>query len=352
MTPALASALTPLLRALDPETAHGLALNALEWGLAGRDASEDPRLVSHALGLRFANPIMLAAGFDKDARAILPLMKLGFGAVEAGSVTPRPQEGNPRPRLFRLAEDGAIINRMGCNNAGLAAFLARIATLKRPLPAPLSANIGINKDSTAKAADYALLYAALAPHADIITVNVSSPNTPGLRDLQGEESLGEVLDAIVTARVGLPRTPPILVKIAPDLADESLGPIVNACLKRGVAGLIVSNTTLARPDSLRSKHRGEAGGLSGAPLLGRSTEMLRRVARIARGRLTLIGVGGVATGADALAKIKAGASLVQLYSAFAYAGPALIPRLKRELSEALAREGFGNVTDAIGVEVA
>ena len=353
MTPALASALTPLLRALDPETAHGLALRALEWGVAGRDsAPEDPRLVTHALGLRFQNPIMLAAGFDKDARAILPLMRLGFGAVEAGSVTPRPQPGNPRPRLFRLAEDGAIINRMGFNNAGLAAFLARLATLPRPLPAPLCANIGINKDSTAKAADYALAYAAVAPYADLITVNISSPNTPGLRDLQGEESLGEVLDAIAAARAGLPRTPPILVKIAPDLADDSLAPIVNACLSRGVAGLIVSNTTLARPDTLRSAHRGEAGGLSGAPLLAPSTEVLRRVAKIARGRLTLVGVGGVATGADALAKIKAGATLVQLYSAFAYAGPALIPRIKRELSEALAREGFANVEAAIGTEVA
>ncbi|MBR0654914.1 quinone-dependent dihydroorotate dehydrogenase [Plastoroseomonas arctica] len=352
MTPALASALTPLLRALDPETAHGLALSALEWGLAGRDAApEDPRLVSHALGLRFANPIMLAAGFDKDARAILPLMRLGFGAVEAGSVTPRPQAGNPRPRLFRLAEDRAVINRMGFNNAGLAAFLARISTLPRPLPAPLCANIGINKDSMAKAADYALLYAALAPHADLVTVNISSPNTPGLRDLQGEQSLGEVLDAIGAARARLPRTPPILVKIAPDLAEEALAPIVSACLTRGVAGLIVSNTTLSRPETLRSPHRGETGGLSGAPLLAPSTEMLRRVARIARGRLTLIGVGGVANGADALTKIKAGASLVQLYSAFAYDGPALIPRLKRELSEALSREGFGNVTDAIGVEV-
>ncbi|MES2710016.1 MAG: dihydroorotate dehydrogenase (quinone), partial [Pseudomonadota bacterium] len=245
-----------------------------------------------------------------------------------------------------------IINRMGFNNAGLAAFLARVATLPRPLPAPLCANVGINKDSTTKAADYALLYAALAPHADLVTVNISSPNTPGLRDLQGEESLGEVLDAIAAARAGLPRTPPILVKIAPDLAEESLSPIVDACLARGVAGLIVSNTTLARPATLRSAHRGEAGGLSGAPLLEPSTEMLRRVARIARGRLTLVGVGGVASGADALAKIKAGATLVQLYSAFAYEGPALIPRIKRELSAALAAEGFASVMDAIGAEAA
>ncbi|MBX9698824.1 MAG: dihydroorotate dehydrogenase (quinone), partial [Acetobacteraceae bacterium] len=197
MTPALASALMPLMRALDAETAHGLALRALAAGLAGRDAApDDPRLATRALGLAFRNPIGLAAGFDKDAAAVLPLMRLGFGAVEVGTVTPRPQAGNPRPRLFRLAEDAAVINRMGFNNAGLEAYLARLGALPRPLPAVLGANIGVNKEGAVPERDYPALYAAVAPHADYVTVNVSSPNTPGLRDLQGEERLAAILDAI------------------------------------------------------------------------------------------------------------------------------------------------------------
>jgi dihydroorotate dehydrogenase len=351
MTPALASALMPLTRGLDAETAHGLALRALCWGLAGRDpAPDDPRLAIATLGQRFANPIGLAAGFDKDAVAVLPLMRLGFGFVEAGTVTPRPQPGNSRPRLFRLAEDRAVINRMGFNNGGIEAYAARLAALARPLPAVLGANIGINKDGADPERDYPSLYAAVAPQADYVTINVSSPNTPGLRDLQGEERLAAILDAVVARRRVLPRTPPVLVKIAPDLAEDALVPVVHACLGRGVAGIIVSNTTIARPASLRAAARTEAGGLSGAPLLEPSTEVLRQVARIARGRLTLIGAGGVASGADALAKIKAGASLVQLYTGFAYAGPALVRRIKDELATLLAREGFASVADAIGVE--
>ncbi len=347
MIPRLASALMPLLRGMDPERAHGLALLALRCGLAGTDpAEDDPVLATQALGLSFSNPIGLAAGFDKDAVAVLPLMRLGFGFVEVGTVTPRPQAGNPRPRLFRLEEDRAVINRMGFNNGGVAAFAARLAALPHPLPAPLGANIGINK--AAPEHGYPVCYAAVAPYADYVTVNVSSPNTPGLRDLQGEERLAAILDAI--AALPVPRRPPILVKIAPDLAEEALGAIVETCVARGVAGLIVSNTTIARPDTLRSRHRGEAGGLSGAPLFARSTEVLRSVHRLARGRLTLIGVGGVFSGEDALTKIKAGASLVQLYTAFAYEGPALIRRIKDELAAALRREGFARLSEAVGTE--
>ncbi|WP_135465921.1 quinone-dependent dihydroorotate dehydrogenase [Crenalkalicoccus roseus] len=351
MIPRLASALMPLMRALDAETAHGLALRALAAGLAGREAGpDDPALATTAFGLSFRNPIGLAAGFDKDAVAVLPLMRLGFGFVEAGTVTPRPQAGNPRPRLFRLEEDRAVINRMGFNNAGLEAYRARLAALPRPLPAVLGANIGVNKEGAEPERDYPALYAALAPFADYVTVNVSSPNTPGFRDLQGEARLAAILDALAAARAGLAKAPPLLVKIAPDLAEDALGPIVETCAARGVAGLIVSNTTVARPETLRSRHRGEAGGLSGAPLFARSTEVLRRCFRLARGRLALVGVGGVATGADAYAKIRAGAALVQIYTAFAYAGPALVPRIKAELAALLRRDGFARVADAVGAD--
>lgn len=349
MTPGLASALMPLMRGLDAETAHGLALRALAAGLAGAERRPDPPvLATTAFGLRFRNPIGLAAGFDKDAVAVLPLMRLGFGFVEAGTVTPRPQAGNPRPRLFRLAEDRAVINRMGFNNGGLEAYRARLAALPRPLPAVLGANIGVNKEGTVPERDYPALYAALAPLADYVTVNVSSPNTPGLRDLQGEARLAAILDAIAAARAALPQRPPLLVKIAPDLSEDTLGPLVETCVARGVAGLIVSNTTVARPEGLRSAHRGEAGGLSGAPLLARSTEVLRRCFRLAAGRLSLVGAGGVSSGAEALGKIRAGAALVQLYTGFAYAGPAIVPRIKAELAALLERDGFANLADAVG----
>jgi dihydroorotate dehydrogenase len=351
MTPRLASALMPLLRGMDPERAHGVALAALRAGLAGSDLSEDdPVLATEALGQHFSNPIGLAAGFDKDAVAVRPLMRLGFGFVEAGTVTPRPQEGNPRPRLFRLDEDRAAINRMGFNNAGLEAFVARLAALPRPLPAPLGANIGVNKEDARPERDYAALYAALAPHADYVALNVSSPNTPGLRDLQGEERLAAILDAIGRAAEVISMPPPLLVKLGPDLAEDALGPIVEACAARGVAGLIVSNTTTARPDGLRSPHRAEAGGLSGASLFAPSTAMLRRLHRLARGRLVLIGAGGVANGEDALAKVRAGASLVQLYTAFALDGPAAVRRIKDGLAAALKREGFARVADAVGTD--
>lgn len=340
----------PLLRWFDPEDAHRMAIQGLRLLPPVKPRTDDQKLAVRAFGLNFPNPIGMAAGFDKSAEAPDALLRLGFGFVEIGTVTPKPQVGNPRPRLFRLERDEAVINRMGFNNGGLAAYAIRLAALPRPLPAVFGANIGINKEGADPERDYPALYAAVAPHADYVTVNISSPNTPGLRDLQGEERLAAILDAIAATRAGLPRTPPVLVKIAPDLAAEALAPIVNACLARGVAGIIVSNTTIARPASLRGAAKGEAGGLSGAPLLAPSTEVLRQVARIARGRLVLVGVGGVASGADALAKIKAGASLVQLYTGFAYGGPALLRRIKDELAALLTREGFASVADAVGVE--
>ena len=345
MTPALASSLLPLLRGLDPERAHNAALLALRLGLAGRaPADDEPSLAIEALGRSLPNPIGLAAGFDKNAVAVHALARLGFGFIETGTVTPRPQAGNPRPRLFRLAADHAVINRMGFNNAGLDAYLARLA--ERPRGAVLlGANVGINKDGADPERDYPALIAAVAPHADYLVINVSSPNTPGLRDLQGEQRLRGILHAVSLA---VPQRPPLLVKIAPDIGNEALAALVETCVAENMQGLIVSNTTITRPLSLRSPLANEAGGLSGTPLLHLSTTVLARAFLLARGRLTLIGVGGISTGEHVLMKIRAGASLVQLYTGFAYAGPALIPRLKRQLAASLRAAGFARLQDAVG----
>ncbi len=344
MTPAIASAILPLLRRMDAERAHDLALCALRHGLVGRDATpDDPALAIDVLGRHFPNPIGLAAGFDKNAVAAAALMRLGFGFVETGTVTPRPQPGNPRPRLFRLAQDQAAINRLGFNNAGLEVYRRNLAALANR-PVPLGANVGINKEGADPPRDYPALVAAVAALADYAVINVSSPNTPGLRDLQGEAQLRAILRAVAA----VPHRPPVLVKIAPDLSDDGLAAIVETCVAEGAQGLIVSNTTITRPPGLRSPHAHEAGGLSGAPLFPLSTRMLARAFVLARGRLTLVGVGGIASGADALTKIRAGASLVQLYTAFAAAGPALIPRLKRDLAAALRAAGFARIQEAIG----
>jgi dihydroorotate dehydrogenase len=348
MTSAIASALTPMLRRVDPERAHTVAVLALRLGLAGgRRPSDDAALAVEVLGSRFPNPFGLAAGFDKNAKALRGLGRLGFGFVEAGTVTPRPQQGNPRPRVFRLEEDGAVINRYGLNSEGFAAFATRLARLPRSgIGVPLGINIGPNKDGDAQR-DLPALVAALQAWggAGYVAVNVSSPNTPGLRDLQRKQRLAALLAAIHAAAQ---RNSTVLVKIAPDQPAGALEEIVETCVAGGVAGLIVGNTTVDRPATLRSPARAEAGGLSGTPLLDPSTRLLRDAFRLAQGRLTLIGCGGVRTGADALAKIKAGASLVQLYTAFAYEGPALLPRLKRELLNALRRDGFERVGDAVG----
>ena len=343
--PALASSLLPLLRRIDPERAHELALTALRLGLAGRAARDDDAILAvEALGRRFPNPIGLAAGFDKNAVAVAALMRLGFGFVETGTITPRPQAGNPRPRLFRLDADQAVINRMGFNNAGLDAHLARLAQHPRG-PVIIGANVGINKEGADPERDYPALIAAVAPHVDYAVINVSSPNTPGLRDLQGEAQLRAILRAVAER---VPHRPPVLVKIAPDIGDEVLATIVETCVAEGVQGLIVSNTTTLRPPDLRSALAHEAGGLSGAPLFRLSTAVLARAYLLARGRLVLIGVGGVSSGEQALTKLRAGATLVQLYTAFAYAGPALIPRLKRELAAGLRAGGHASVADAVG----
>ncbi len=344
MLPAIASALLPLLRRMDPERAHGIALQALRRGLAGQSrAPDDPVLAVSVLGRRFSNPIGLAAGFDKGAVAAKALMRLGFGFVETGTVTPLPQPGNPRPRVFRLDPDKAVINRLGFNNAGLDAYLRELSALA-DRPVPLGANVGINKEGADPVRDYPALIAAVAPHADYAVINISSPNTPGLRDLQGEARLREILAAVAEVA----NRPPILVKIAPDLSPDGIAAVVETCVSLGVQGLIVGNTTITRPAGLRSPYASEAGGLSGVPLFALSNAVLARAFLLARGRLTLIGTGGVFSGADALTKIRAGASLVQLYTGFAYHGPALIPRLKADLAAALKAAGFVRVEDAVG----
>ncbi len=334
-----------MLRLLDAERAHELALRALRAGLAGRcDQRDDPALAVRAMGLAFSNPIGLAAGFDKNAVAVLPLMRLGFGCVEAGTVTPLPQAGNPRPRLFRLPQHRAVINRLGFNNHGLAAFVAQMRDLDGR-PARLGCNVGINKQGADPERDYPALVAAVTPFADYVTVNVSSPNTPGLRDLQGEARLRSILQAIAAQ---VPVRPPLLVKLAPDLSDDGLAAVVRTAVECGAQGLIISNTTISRPADLSGLNSLQVGGLSGAPLFARSTALLRLARRLAGDRLTLIGCGGVRSGEDVLAKLQAGASLVQLYTEFAYAGPALVARLKDELLVALRLRGFASVTDAIG----
>ncbi len=344
--PALA---LPVLRRLGPETAHAVALRGLRLGLAGCDrAPADPRLAQTLLGRRFPNPIGLAAGFDKNAIAVRPLMALGFGFVEIGTVTPLAQPGNPPPRLFRLEADRALINRLGFPGEGLARILPRLAALGQR-PVPLGANIGLNKQGAVAERDYPALAAALAPHVDYLTLNISSPNTPGLRDLQASGPLAAILAAVARA---LPEAPPLFVKIAPDLGEDALAAVVETALAGGAAGMIIANTTIARPEGLRSPQAGEKGGLSGPPLFARAHVMLARAARLAAGRLILVGCGGIGSGAEALAMIRAGAHLVQLYTAFVYQGAALIPRLRRELVQALEAGGLTNLEAARGVDIA
>lgn len=343
----------PLIRTLDAETAHGLAIKALKSGLVpSPPAFEDPVLRVKLWGLEFPNPVGLAAGFDKNAEVIGPMLDQGFGFVEVGSVTPRPQPGNPKPRLFRLPGDGAVINRMGFNNEGVPAMARRLSRRRRP--GVLGVNLGKNKTTEDAAADYELGVEALASHADYLVVNVSSPNTPGLRALQGREQLEELLTRVRDALVrscGEGR-PPLLLKIAPDLTDEDKKDISEVALSVGLDGLICTNTTIERPDSLTDVHAAETGGLSGRPLFEPSTRVLSEIYALTEGKIPLIGVGGIASGEDAYAKIRAGASLVQLYSALVYRGPGLVNRIKRDLAELLKRDGFASLADAVGVDVA
>jgi dihydroorotate dehydrogenase len=341
------------LRAFDAETAHGLTIDALKLGLGPRAAADrHGPLATDLCGLALPNCVGLAAGFDKNAEVADAMLAAGFGFAECGTVTPLAQAGNPRPRLFRLTEDRGVINRLGFNNGGLEPFAARLTRRRRV--GVVGANIGANKDSVDRVGDYVIGLTRLWGLADYFTVNISSPNTPGLRALQTREALTELLGRLAEARAVLKAAgpdQPIFLKVAPDLADDEIEAIVETAAAHGLNGLIVGNTTLSRPDSLRGVARGEAGGLSGPPLMTLSTGVLRRFRQAAGGRLALIGVGGIASGADAYAKIRAGASAVQLYSAMVYEGPSLVQRVRRDLAARLAADGFRAVSEAVGADL-
>ena len=339
----------PILRALPPETAHLLTLAALAAGFGGRAATADPPILAQRLwGLAFPNPIGIAAGFDKDGRVPDALLGRGFGFVEIGTVTPRPQPGNPKPRVFRLDADRALINRLGFNSGGLDRLVARLEARRRR--GIVGVNIGRNRDSADAVADYADGVRRTTALADYLVVNVSSPNTPGLRDLQARAVLEDLLRQLLAARAGTGHLVPLLVKIAPDLSPEERADIAAVALATGIDGIVVANTTLTRPPGLRSPAAGEAGGLSGCPLFAPSTVLLGEIYRLTEGRLPLVGVGGVASAADAYAKIRAGASLVQLYTALVFAGPALLGQIKTGLAELLRRDGFASVAEAVGAD--
>ncbi len=342
----------PLLRLVEPERAHRLAICALRSGLVGNsDATDVPSLRQSLFGREFPNPVGLAAGFDKNGEVFAPALRLGFGFVELGSVTPLPQSGNPKPRLFRLRQDRAVINRMGFNNDGLDAVAGRLDGRDRGAGI-VGANLGKNKATEDAAADYAIGVRRMAPLADYLVVNVSSPNTPGLRALQGKAPLAALIARCLEARqAAMPaQAPPLLLKIAPDLTEEDKVDIAAVALESGIDGLIVSNTTIARPAGLDPIYAGEAGGLSGAPLFAPATAVLRDMYRLTGGRLPLIGVGGIGSAEQAYAKIRAGAALVQLYSALVFDGPALVGRIKRGLAGLLARDGFASVAAAVGAD--
>ena len=347
---ALIDHLKPLVRALPPEPAHNLAISALRMGFAGRgNAAPSPRLRTHCFGLTFNNPVGLAAGFDKDGRAPAPLFSVGFGFVEVGTTTPKPQPGNPKPRLFRLTQDRAVINRMGFNNEGHEALALRLNGMQ--FPGPLGVNLGRNKDQTDEIADYVAGVQTFAGLADYLTVNVSSPNTPGLRALQDKGPLLALLNAVMAARTNSAKTQvPVLLKIAPDLTDEDVADVATVALETAIDGIIATNTTIARPADLCDPLERETGGLSGRPLFQMSTHVLRRLYQLTEGQIPLVGVGGIASGEDAYAKIRAGASLVQLYSALVYEGPGLVIRILRDLDACLARGGFASVADAVGAD--
>ena len=340
----------PFVFKMDSEKAHDLTIKLLKKGLSPTffNGDDDPVLATDAFGFHFDNPVGLAAGFDKNAEVMDAMLREGFGFVEAGTVTPKPQGGNEKPRLFRLKEDRAVVNRFGFNNEGLRAFSKRMRE-RQSEPGIVGANVGANKDAVDRAADYETCIRLLNGAASYFTVNISSPNTPGLRALQSKEALTDLLTRVVEARNEGPPTP-ILLKIAPDLTDEDKEDIVSVSLTSGIDGLIVSNTTIERPDSLLSVDANEGGGLSGAPLFAPSTKVLSDIYHLSEGKIPLVGVGGIANGRDAYAKIRAGASLVQIYSMMVYEGTGLVTRVKKELATCLKADGFTSVKDAVGAD--
>lgn len=336
-----------LLHRIDPERAHGLSLLALRSGLAPLPGPVDlPRLHTTLAGMALPNPVGLAAGYDKNAEAVAPLSRAGFGFIEVGAATPLAQPGNAKPRLFRLTQDRAAINRFGFNNQGMEAIGARLATRTRG-PVPVGLNLGANKTAQNRAADFATVLAHCGPHVDFATVNVSSPNTERLRDLQGREALLALLDRVMEARAALARPIPVFLKIAPDLTAADLEDIVEVALTSRISGIIATNTTISR-EGLKSASRDQTGGLSGAPLFEKSTRALAQLSQLTQGLLPLIGVGGVSSAQEAYQKIRAGASAVQLYTAMVYGGISMVPDLARGLDALLARDGYANVSMAVG----
>lgn len=346
----------PLLFKIDPETAHHMTLRAMKSGvLPSCDHVRSMALNNEVFGLLFRNPIGLSAGFDKNAEVIAPALKLGFGFTEIGTVTPKPQDGNAKPRVFRDPANKAVINRMGFPNSGLKIFKENLQNyLKNPDHGGIvGVNIGMNKDQTDPASDYCLLIRELAPLANYLTINISSPNTPGLRDLQHKDTLRALLSRLTETRAETcpQNPPPLLVKLAPDLTEEQQEDIAEALLQSGVDGVILSNTTLDRPDYLSPKFREEKGGLSGKPVRDKSTAIIRNFYRLTNGKLPIIGVGGISNGAHAYEKIRAGASLVQLYTGLVYEGPAVANSVNRELLALLQKDGLAHISEAIGKDV-
>ena len=337
---------TAAFSSLDPERAHGLTIKSLKYGPTPKVKIRDPRLATSIAGLEFENPLGLAAGFDKNAEVPNAMLGLGFGFVEVGAVTPRPQPGNPRPRVFRLRTDRAVINRYGFNNDGLDVIASRLK--KRSRRGIVGINLGANKDSDDRTEDYVAGVKALHGLIDFYTVNISSPNTPGLRALQDAGALSDLLARVLAARDELDNGAPVFLKIAPDLTDEDKADIAAAIRGSGLNGLIVSNTTIARPDGLRGRDREEKGGLSGRPLFAPSTELLGELYKSIGGEVPLVGVGGVSSARDAYEKILAGAALVQLYTALIYEGPGLVKRILKELPRMAEADGFEKVADAVG----
>ncbi len=332
------------LRQVDPERAHGMALMALNAGLGPRGGPfTTDRLQTTLAGLDLPNPIGLAAGFDKNATALHPLARTGFGFLEVGAATPRPQPGNPKPRLFRLAQDQAAINRFGFNNDGMTAIAQRLA--RRPAGRVVGLNLGANKDSSDKSADFATVLAHCGPYVDFATVNVSSPNTEKLRDLQGKAALAALLSQVMDARAEMTKPVPVFLKIAPDLTTDEIGEVAEVANTSGIDAIIATNTTLDR-DGLHGPHKAESGGLSGQPLFEKSTRVLAQLAALTD--LPIVGVGGIGSAAQAYDKIRAGASAVQLYTALVYGGLSLVDDIAKGLDDLLARDGFDNVADAVG----
>ena len=343
----------PLFFSLDAEQAHNLSLKVLKYGLLPTpSAAPDPILGSTVFGLNFPTPVGLSAGYDKNAEALDPLLNLGFGFVEAGSVTPRPQAGNPKPRIFRLREDNAIINRLGFNNRGLEVAAANFA--RHRSAGIVGANLGANMDSSDRMHDYVLGMQKLAPLVDYVTINISSPNTPGLRTLHGKEELEDLLGRLNEARANIVKQGtawfPLLLKIAPDLTDEDKADIAFAALEFSLDGLIISNTTITRPNGLKSQAQEETGGLSGTPLKSLSLTVLRDMYRATDGKVPLIGAGGIENAEDAFLRLKAGASLIQIYSAMVYHGPYIARDIAQGLATLLREQNFSSVTECIGVE--